>query len=115
MPPGTASKSRRTGGALQIVDCGAIVPLLLDRSAFSQALLQVNRAPVGAHACLRKSGDLARHVLGCFAGTCRWHQHLAQADAQALYRVLAEIGGADLVGPARELDPGTFYGAGPGE
>src|SRR5271170_4241687 len=30
-------------------------------------------------------------------------------DAQALYRVLAEIGGADLVGPARELDPGTFY------
>ena len=31
------------------------------------------------------------------------------ADAQALYRVLAEIGGADLVGPARELDPGTFY------
>jgi NitT/TauT family transport system substrate-binding protein len=37
------------------------------------------------------------------------------ADAQALYKVLAEIGGADLVGPARELDPGTFYRAGPGE
>ncbi len=37
------------------------------------------------------------------------------ADAQALYRVLAEIGGADLVGPARELDPGTFYRAGAGE
>jgi len=37
------------------------------------------------------------------------------ADAQGLYRVLAEIGGADLVGPARELAPGTFYGAGPGE
>jgi len=29
--------------------------------------------------------------------------------------VLAEIGGADLVGPARELDPGTFYTAGPSE
>jgi NitT/TauT family transport system substrate-binding protein len=29
--------------------------------------------------------------------------------------VLAEIGGTDLVGPARELDPGTFYGAGPSE
>ena len=42
------------------------------------------------------------------------HRPLAdeQADAQALYRVLAEIGGADLVGPARELDPGTFYRAG---
>jgi len=38
-----------------------------------------------------------------------------EADAQALYRVLAKIGGADLVGPARELDPGTFYSAGQGE
>jgi NitT/TauT family transport system substrate-binding protein len=37
------------------------------------------------------------------------------ADAKALYRVLAEIGGADLVGPARELDPGTFYRPGPDE
>jgi NitT/TauT family transport system substrate-binding protein len=37
------------------------------------------------------------------------------ADAKALYRVLADIGGADLVGPARELDPGTFYRVGPGE
>ena len=32
-----------------------------------------------------------------------------EADAAALYRVLAEIGGADLVGPAKELDAGTFY------
>jgi NitT/TauT family transport system substrate-binding protein len=38
-----------------------------------------------------------------------------EADAQALYRVLAEIGGADLVGPAQELNPGTFYSAGPSE
>jgi NitT/TauT family transport system substrate-binding protein len=30
-------------------------------------------------------------------------------DAAELYRVLAEAGGAELVGPARELDPGTFY------
>ena len=37
------------------------------------------------------------------------------ADAQALYRVLAEIGGADLVGPARDLDPATFYRPGPSE
>ena len=37
------------------------------------------------------------------------------ADAKALYRVLVEIGGADLVGPARELDPGTFYSPGPSE
>jgi NitT/TauT family transport system substrate-binding protein len=37
------------------------------------------------------------------------------ADARTLYNVLAEIGGADLVGPTRELDPGTFYTAGPSE
>src|SRR5262245_5966316 len=32
-----------------------------------------------------------------------------EADARALYGVLATLGGAALVGPARELDPGTFY------
>jgi NitT/TauT family transport system substrate-binding protein len=32
-----------------------------------------------------------------------------EADARGLYRVLAEIGGAELVGPAHELAPGTFY------
>jgi NitT/TauT family transport system substrate-binding protein len=37
------------------------------------------------------------------------------ADAKALYRVLADVGGRDLVGSARELAPGTFYMAGPGE
>jgi NitT/TauT family transport system substrate-binding protein len=37
-----------------------------------------------------------------------------EADARVLYRVLATIGGADLVGPTRELDPGTFYRAIPG-
>jgi NitT/TauT family transport system substrate-binding protein len=26
-----------------------------------------------------------------------------------LYRVLADIGGRDIVGPADQLDPGTFY------
>ena len=34
-----------------------------------------------------------------------------EADARVLYRVLAEIGGRDLVGPAAELDPGNFYHA----
>ena len=31
------------------------------------------------------------------------------ADARALYLVLAETGGTELVGPARELAAGTFY------
>jgi NitT/TauT family transport system substrate-binding protein len=32
-----------------------------------------------------------------------------EADARGLYGVLAEVGGTELVGPARELDRGTFY------
>ena len=32
-----------------------------------------------------------------------------EADARILYGVLARIGGAELVGPAPELAPGTFY------
>jgi NitT/TauT family transport system substrate-binding protein len=37
------------------------------------------------------------------------------ADAQVLYRVLADTGGSELVGPADQLAPGTFYSAGPSE
>jgi NitT/TauT family transport system substrate-binding protein len=32
-----------------------------------------------------------------------------EADARKLYLVLAQVGGAKLVGPATELDSGTFY------
>jgi NitT/TauT family transport system substrate-binding protein len=35
-----------------------------------------------------------------------------EADARTLYRVLARFGGSELVGPADELAPGTFYRAG---
>jgi NitT/TauT family transport system substrate-binding protein len=38
-----------------------------------------------------------------------------EADARVLYRVLAAIGGREIVGPAREFDPGTFYRAIPGD
>ena len=38
-----------------------------------------------------------------------------EKDARVLYRVLAGIGGRDLVGPAPELDPSTFYHALPGD
>ena len=37
-----------------------------------------------------------------------------EADARILYRVLVEIGGRELVGPAPDLDSGTFYRAIPG-
>ncbi len=32
-----------------------------------------------------------------------------EADARTLYKVLAELGGPELVGPGKELDPGTYY------
>jgi NitT/TauT family transport system substrate-binding protein len=38
-----------------------------------------------------------------------------ETDARALYRVLAAIGGRELVGSAPELEPGTFYHAIPGD
>lgn len=38
-----------------------------------------------------------------------------EADARILYRVLADIGGRELVGSAPELDSGTFYHAIPGD
>jgi NitT/TauT family transport system substrate-binding protein len=38
-----------------------------------------------------------------------------EADARILYRVLAATGGRELVGPAPELEPGTFYRALPGD
>jgi len=38
-----------------------------------------------------------------------------EADARILYRVLATIGGRELVGTAPELDSGTFYHAIPGD
>jgi NitT/TauT family transport system substrate-binding protein len=37
------------------------------------------------------------------------------ADARVLFRVMAGIGGRELVGPAQDLDPGTFYHAIPGD
>jgi NitT/TauT family transport system substrate-binding protein len=37
------------------------------------------------------------------------------ADARHLYRLLASIGGTDLVGPSSDLDPGAFYVPGSGE
>jgi NitT/TauT family transport system substrate-binding protein len=38
-----------------------------------------------------------------------------EADARVLYRVLAGIGGRELVGPSPELQAGTFYHPAPGD
>ena len=38
-----------------------------------------------------------------------------ETDARIIYRVLAAIGGRELVGTSPELDSGTFYHAIPGD
>jgi len=38
-----------------------------------------------------------------------------ETDARGLYHILADIGGTELVGPARELEPGSFYRHGAGD
>ena len=47
------------------------------------------------------------------AGIPRRPVEQEETDARALYGVLAELGGSALVGPAKELAPGTFYRARP--
>jgi NitT/TauT family transport system substrate-binding protein len=54
-------------------------------------------------------GALAIYRLRYAEGIVRRPAAEEEADARALYLVLAEIGGAELVGPARQLAPGTFY------
>jgi NitT/TauT family transport system substrate-binding protein len=48
------------------------------------------------------------------AGIPRRSLAAEEADARVLFRVLAEAGGSDLVGPAQELPAGTYWFAGAG-
>jgi NitT/TauT family transport system substrate-binding protein len=42
-------------------------------------------------------------------GMPRWSITAEETDARILFGALASIGGTDLVGPSRELDPGLYY------
>jgi NitT/TauT family transport system substrate-binding protein len=55
------------------------------------------------------AGTLALYRQRYSAGIPRRPVTDEAADARALYQILADIGGADLVGPGRELDGGSFY------
>lgn len=52
---------------------------------------------------------LALYRAGYSAGVPRRPLGEEETDARALYRILADIGGAELVGPARELEAESFY------
>jgi len=58
---------------------------------------------------VREPGALALYRQRYGEGIFRRPIDEEEADARALYRVLAEVGGTELTGVARELDPGTFY------
>jgi NitT/TauT family transport system substrate-binding protein len=52
---------------------------------------------------------LALYRTGYSEGIPRRPLAQEQADARSLYHILADIGGAELVGPARELEAESFY------
>ncbi len=58
---------------------------------------------------LTDAGALAIYRQRYSEGIVRHQPAETETDARGLYLVLAETGGAQLVGPARELPPGTFY------
>jgi len=58
---------------------------------------------------VREPGALALYRQRYGEGIFRRPIDEEEADARALYRVLAEVGSTELTGVARELDPGTFY------
>jgi NitT/TauT family transport system substrate-binding protein len=64
---------------------------------------------IGQKLGIRDQAQLALYRTAYLDGISRRTIAEEEADARALYLVLAAIGGAELVGPARELDPGTFY------
>jgi len=98
-----------------------------NRSAVDRFLDAVRRAKDLLAASEAEWQRLARRIGTADAGTLAIYRQrygegivrrpLAdeEADARALYLVLAEIGGTELVGPARELAPGTFYRPAAGE
>jgi NitT/TauT family transport system substrate-binding protein len=57
----------------------------------------------------RDPAELALYRKAYVAGIPRRPIAEEEADARALYARLAEIGGPELVGSAKVLDPGTFY------
>ena len=63
---------------------------------------------------LRNGAALPAYQKRYAAGIPRRPVGAEEADARRLYAVLARLGGRELVGPAPELAPGTFYSGGSG-
>ncbi len=64
---------------------------------------------LGAQIGITSPGELALYRQRYLDGIPHRPVAEEEADAKLLYRILAETGGTELVGPAAELDPGTFF------
>ena len=89
------------------------VDRFLDAARQAKQILAVVRsrmaAACAAHPCDATPMRLRSTASATAKASCAGRSTEEEADARALYRVLAEIGGTELVGPARELAAGTFY------
>lgn len=66
-------------------------------------------AEIGRQAGAETSAQVALYRRTYVEGIPRRSIDAEFADASALYRVLVNAGGSDLVGPAAELDPAVYY------
>ena len=72
-------------------------------------------APIKARLRLKDDAALAVYRQRYLEGVPKRTVAEEAADARVLYRRLMEIGGRELVGDAKELDPGLFYDPATGE
>src|SRR5215475_8451689 len=99
MSPGALGKPSSARRSFQLDNSDTVHPLLLKRGPHRQALLQIGRTAVGAHASLREPCDFMRHLLGCHPRLSLRHNLLAEADPQALFGVHLAAGHDDVERP----------------
>jgi len=97
---GFAAKNRDALNRFFVMTGKAKALIASDDKAWATAAQRIGPKDAETLAIYRK-----RYV----AGTPKRSVAEEEADAAALYRVLAEIGGEKLVGPGKTLDPATFY------
>ena len=91
---------------------GAVLARFLDISRKAKNILAENPEEwerLRPRLNLRDAGALTVLRQRYGQGIPRRSVEAEEADARTLYAVLARLGGAELVGKANELEPGTFY------
>src|SRR5215218_4064146 len=79
-------KARSAGRTFALHHGGRASPFGLEPIHLGESFLQIDRAAIGAHAALRKPGDLMRERLSRGAALAIRHHTLAQTDTMAFIR-----------------------------